>query len=323
MLQALCISRAKKLTQIQKPSEIARLLRNRSNLLWVDITNPEEDDIDVMVDVFHFHQLAIEDSIFPQNQPKLESYKNHLHVVLHELNYPSKKSLEVATHELNIFIGSNFVVTSHLNTLVSVSKLFQRFQKKVSTIQPASDFLLHAIIDQVVDGYFPIIDQLEQRIELLEDKVLAGADRHVLEKIVEIRKNLLKIRNFIQPQRKILNLLGRSDTPFVSRAIATYFRDVLDHVVRISDMLDTYREVLSSTMDAYVSMVSLRMNEIVKTLTTITTILMPLSVITGFYGMNVKIPEFEMGPVGYFIAVGLLVLALTGMIIFLKRKKWM
>jgi magnesium transporter len=137
MLQALCISRAKKLTQIQKPSEIARLLRNRSNLLWVDITNPEEDDIDVMVDVFHFHQLAIEDSIFPQNQPKLESYKNHLHVVLHELNYPSKKSLEVATHELNIFIGSNFVVTSHLNTLVSVSKLFQRFQKKVSTIQPA------------------------------------------------------------------------------------------------------------------------------------------------------------------------------------------
>jgi magnesium transporter len=133
----------------------------------------------------------------------------------------------------------------------------------------------------------------------------------------------LKIRNFIQPQRKILNLLGRSDTPFVSRAIATYFRDVLDHVVRISDMLDTYREVLSSTMDAYVSMVSLRMNEIVKTLTTITTILMPLSVITGFYGMNVKIPEFEMGHAGYFVAVGLLVLALTGMIIFLKRKKWM
>jgi len=175
MLQALCISRAKKLIKIEKPSEIARLLRNRSNLLWVDITNPEEDDIDVMVDVFRFHQLAVEDSIFPQNQPKLESYNNLLHVVLHELSYPSPKSLEVATHELNIFIGKNFVVTSHLNTLVSISKLFQRFQTKVHTIQPASDFLLHAIIDQVVDGYFPVVDQLEQRIELLEDKVLAGA----------------------------------------------------------------------------------------------------------------------------------------------------
>jgi len=121
----------------------------------------------------------------------------------------------------------------------------------------------------------------------------------------------LKIRNFIQPQRKILNLLGRSNTPFVSRSIATYFRDVYDHVVRISDMLDTYREVLSSTMDAYVSTVSMRMNEIIKTLTTITTILMPLSVITGFYGMNVKLPEFEMGRFGYAIVVGLLVLVLT------------
>lgn len=323
MLQALCVSRAKKLIKVDKPAELARLLRNRSNLLWVDITNPEEDDIDVMVDVFHFHQLAIEDSIFPQNQPKLENYKNHLHIVLHELSYPSQKTLDVATHELNIFIGRNFVVTSHLNTLVSISKIFQRFQTKAHTIQPASDFLLHAIIDQVVDGYFPIVDQLEQRIELLEDKVLTGADKHVLEKIVEVRKNMLKIRNFIQPQRKILNLLGRSDTPFISRSIATYFRDVLDHVVRISDMLDTYRDVLSSTMDAYVSMVSLRMNEIVKTLTTITTILMPLSVITGFYGMNVKIPEFELGIVGYLIAVGLLLTALTGMIIFLKRKKWL
>jgi magnesium transporter len=323
MLQALCISRTKKLIKIEKPAEIARLLRNRSNLLWVDITNPEEDDIDVMVDVFHFHQLAVEDSIFPQNQPKLESYHNLLHLVLHELSYPSQQSLEVATHELNIFIGQNFVVTSHLNTLVSISKLFQRVQTKIHTIQPASDFLLHAIIDQVVDGYFPVVDQLEQRIELLEDEVLAGANKQVLGKIVEIRKNILKIRNFIQPQRKILNLLGRSNTPFVSRSIATYFRDVYDHVVRISDMLDTYREVLSSTMEAYVSVVSLRMNEVIKTLTTITTILMPLSVITGFYGMNVKLPEFELGRLGYFIALGLLVTALTGMVIFLKRKKWL
>ncbi|MEW6515714.1 MAG: magnesium/cobalt transporter CorA [candidate division FCPU426 bacterium] len=323
MLQALCINRAKKLTRVETASEIARLLRSRSNLLWVDITNPEEDDIDILVEVFRFHQLAIEDAIFPQNQPKLESYHSYLHVVVHELSYPSRQSLEVGTHELNIFIGRNFVVTSHLNTLVSVSKLFQKYQTKTHSLQPASDFLLHAIIDQVVDGYFPVIDQLEQRIEKLEDEVLAGANKQVLEKIVEIRKNILTIRNFIQPQRKILNLLGRSNTPFVSRSIATYFRDVYDHVVRISDMLDTYRDVLASTMDAYVSVVSLRMNEIIKTLTTITTILMPLTVITSFYGMNVKIPEFELGRFGYYISLGLLVLALTGMVIFLKRKKWL
>jgi len=322
MLQTLCYSKEKGLRKIEDNKSIAKLLKNQRNLLWLDIINPAEDDIDLMVDTFKFHQLAIEDAIFPQNQPKIDDYDDYLYIVVHELNYSSHNAQGVKTQELNIFLGKNFVLTIHSDPLPSVAKLFQRSQTKPHCMQQGAGFLLHAIIDNVVDNYFPVVDQIENRIEELEDQVLAGADESVLEKIVDLKKSVLTTRNFIVPQRKILGVLCRANTLFIKRATSAYFRDVYDHVVRVSDMLDTYRDVLNSTMDAYLSVVSHRMNEIMKTLTIITTIMMPLTVITSFYGMNVKIPEFAWGLKGYLLVLGLMVIAFFGMIIFLKRKKW-
>jgi magnesium transporter len=182
---------------------------------------------------------------------------------------------------------------------------------------------LHAILDQVVDGYFPIVEQLEERIEKLEDEVLEAADRRVLQHIVELKKTVLMFRNFILPQRKIIGQLGRPSTPiYIRRSTMAYFRDVYDHVVRISDTLDTYRDALNSTMDAYMSTVSQRMNEIMKTLTIITTMMMPLTVITSFYGMNIHLPEVKWGIKGYWFVLGLLALAMGSMWFFIKRRKW-
>ena len=322
MLNVLCYNKEIGLKKIATPKSVVRYLKNQRNLLWLDITNPSEDDIDLMVDTFKFHQLAIEDAIFPQNQPKIDDYEDYLFIVVHELNYPSRQAGDVKSQELNIFVGKNFVLTIHNDPLPSISKLFQRAQTKPSYMQQGAGFLLHAIIDNVVDNYFPVVDQLENRIEELEDQVLAGADQTVLEKIVDLKKTVLTIRNFIVPQRKILGRLCRANTLFIKRATSAYFRDVYDHVVRVSEMLDTYRDVLNSTMDAYLSVVSQRMNEIIKTLTIITTIMMPLTVITSFYGMNVKMPEFAWGMKGYLFVLGLMLLAFLGMFIFLKRKKW-
>jgi magnesium transporter len=322
MLNVWCYNKEKGLKKIDSLKSIGRLKKNQRNLLWLDITAPSEDDIDLMVETFKFHQLAIEDAIFPQNQPKIDDYEDYLYVVMHELNYPSHQADAVKSQELNIFVGRNYVLTIHNAPLPSISKLFQRTQTKPSTMQQGSGFLLHAIIDNVVDNYFPVVDQLEARIEELEDQVLAGADETVLEKMVDLKKSVLTIRNFIVPQRKILGVLCRANTRFIKRATTAYFRDVYDHVVRVSEMLDTYRDVLNSTMDAYLSVVSHRMNEIMKTLTIITTIMMPLTVITSFYGMNVKMPEFAWGAKGYLFVLGMLLLAFLVMFIFLKRKKW-
>ncbi|MBN1595823.1 magnesium/cobalt transporter CorA [candidate division FCPU426 bacterium] len=322
MLQALCYCKENGVEKITDAKGVARVLKNARSLVWADITNPEEDDIDLLVDTFAFHQLAIEDALFPQYQPKMDDYDDYLHIIVHELNYPSRSAQEVKSQELNILVGKNYVVTIHSEPLPSVSKLFQRCQNKPHSMHQGSGFLLHAIIDNVVDNYFPVVDQMENKIEQLEDQVLAKADQSVLESIVDLKKSVLTIRNFIVPQRKILGLLCRASTPFIKRAMSAYFRDVYDHVVRVSELLDTYRDVLNSTMDAYLSVVSHRMNEIMKTLTIITTIMMPLTVITSFYGMNVELPEFAWGLKGYLLVLGLMVCALGGMIIFLKRKKW-
>lgn len=322
MLQGLCYSKDKGLRKIGNRTGVSRAIKNQRNLLWVDITAPTEDDIDLMVETFKFHQLAIEDAIFPQNLPKIDDYDDYLYIVLHELHFPDRITHKIKTQELNIFFGKNFVLTIHNEPVPSIAKVFQKCLSKTLSLQHGPGLLLHSIIDQVVDNYFPVVDHIETKIEDLEDQVLAGADQTVLEKIVDLKKNVMTLRNFIVPQRKILGVLCRTNIPYIKRSTSAYFRDVYDHVVRISEMVDTYRDVLNSTMDAYLSVVSNRMNEIMKTLTIITTIMMPLSVITSFYGMNLDMPELKWGINGYFFAIGLMILSLAGMISFLKRKKW-
>jgi len=322
MLQVLAYNKEKKGVKLETAERIGRLLKDSRNLLWIDIVNPSEDDIDVMVEIFKFHQLAIEDAIFPQNQPKLDEYDDYLFIVVHGMDYSHVREQAFQTRELNIFFGKNYVLTIHNDPLAPVSKLFRRCPSKSQAMQQGAGFLLHAIIDNIVDGYFPVVEKLENRIEELEDRVLEGADKSVLENIVKLKRTVMTLRNFMLPQQKILGLLGRSSTPFIRPATAAYFRDVYDHVVQVNSMLDTYRDVLNSTMEAYLSVVSNRMNEIMKTLTIITTIMMPLTVITSFYGMNIKLPEFAWGWKGYFFVLGLMGIAMTGMLMFLKRKKW-
>jgi len=322
MLVALVYNKEKGLEKTTNPEDIAAYIKQPKNLLWVDINNPSEDDIDLLVETFQFHPLAIEDAIFPQDHPKMDDYGDYLFIVIHEMTFRARVDKTVTLQELNIFVGKNYVLTIHNDPLVSITKLLQRCQNKPLVMQQGSGFLLHAVIDNVVDAYFPVVEQLEDRIEKVEDQVLAGADKGVLETIVELKKNVLTLRNFLAPQRKLLALLARTTSPFLRRATAAYFRDVYDHVERVNNMIDTYRDILNSTMEAYLSVVSHRLNEIMKTLTIITTFMMPLTVITSFYGMNVKLPEFEWGLKGYVFVLSLLVMAVLVMVFILKRRKW-
>ncbi len=322
MFQALWYQKKQKPVKITDASELKPLLKHTQELLWVDISAPDESDIDLLTETFDVHQLAVEDAIFPQNYPKIEEYDDYTFVAVHETLFPDRKENTIESRELNLILGPNFILTIHNEPISSVSKLFQRCLINSQPMQQGSGFLLHAILDHVVDSYFPVMDQLEKRIEHLEDRVLANAEQSLLEQIADLRKTILTLRNFIQPQRRILSMLGRPGMRFIRRSNAAYFRDVYDHVVRIGDSLDTYRDVLNSTMDVYISVVSQRMNQIMKTLTIITTILMPMTVITSFYGMNIEMPEFKWGWLGYVWVMSLMLLAVTGILLFFKKKKW-
>lgn len=321
MLVSLLYSKEK---GVFKPFDLADLdaqLKNRRSLIWLDMTDPSEDDIGLMVDTFQFHPLAIEDAIFPQNHPKLDDYGDHLFIVVHEMVFDPEQERFLDTRELNIFVGENFVITVHAGPVAAVTKILQACQHKPVLLSAGAGFLVHCLIDHIVDGYFPVVEKLEGRIEQVEDQVLAGADKNVLAGIMGLKKGIITLRNFLAPQRKLVAVLARSHQAFLRR-VSQYFRDVSDHVERVSNMIDTYRDILNSAMEAYLSVVSHRLNEIMKTLTIIATFMMPLTVITSFYGMNVKAPEFEWGIKGYYYVIALLAAAVVVMILFLKRRKW-
>ncbi len=322
MLTALNYNKEKGIARVADRGEVERLLKSPRNLLWLDITNPDENDIDLLMETFGFHQLAIEDAIFPQNHPKLDDYGDYLFIVVHAMSLPSQEEQRLNIQEINIFFGKNYLLTIHSEPLGPINRLWQRCQNNALNMQQGAGFLLHAVIDNVVDGYFPVVEQLEDRIERVEDQVLSGGDNHVLESIVDLKKNVLTLRNFLAPQRRLLSQLARASNPFLRRATAAYFRDVYDHVERLNNLIDNYRDILNSTMEAYLSVVSHRMNEIMKTLTIIATVMMPLTLITSFYGMNIQMPEFGWGWKGYVFVLGLLLTAILVMVLFLKRRKW-
>jgi magnesium transporter len=322
MLEALFYTKEHGLVRSREPEAVAAALKQPRCLTWVDITNPDEGDIDLLVETFAFHPLAIEDAIFPQNHPKLDDYDDYLFVVIHELDATPGEGKPVGTHELDLFVGKNYVVTLHAEPVLSVTGLLNRCKDKPLAMQQGAGFLLHAILDRAVDASFPVVERLEDRIAEVEEDTLAHAEPKVLERIVRLKKDVLLLRNILAPQRKLVAQMTRATTPLLRPATQAYFRDVYDHIERINNLLDTFRDLLSSTMEVYLSAVSQRLNEIMKTLTIIATFMMPLTLITSFYGMNVKAPEFGWGIRGYWFVVGLLVLSVGVMIWFLKRRKW-
>lgn len=309
----------KELTNIES---IRQNLSLKEGLLWVDIEDPSEADINVLMDDFAFHPLAIEDCIFPQNHSKLEDFGDHIFLVIHSIcNIPIDKGIK--TNELDIFISENYIVTVHENNIKCVNSLIDRCKSNPSLMYRGSDYLLYLLLDTIVDNYFPVIDSLDDRIEKIETDVLQRQDTRVMQEIFSIKKAVIDLRKVINPQQTTINTLSRRDFPFMKPELAIYFRDISDNIFRMFNLLETYRDILSTAIEVHVSVVSNRLNEIMKTLTIIATFMMPLTLITSFYGMNIYIPEVKLGVAGYFIVWGIIVATVAAMFIFFKRRKWL
>lgn len=303
---------------------VKEILKNKRGFLWVSLENPSDEDLNnVLSGIFHFHPLAIEDCLSPGYQlPKVDDFVDYIFVIAHALR-PAADIECLTTMELNLFIGHNYLVTCHRDDLMPpVEFIWERLDRDNRLANHGPDFLAHGILDVLVDDYMPVLDEMDEEIEWLEDQVLANPQSKILNRILNLKHTVMTLRRIIAPQREVMNRLSRDEFPQIALQSRIYFRDIYDHLVRIQDLSENIRDIVSGAMDIYLNSTSLRLNVIMKTLTIVSTIFLPLSFVAGVYGMNFKyMPELNW-PFGYPLVWLVFILIILGMLWYIRKNHW-
>jgi magnesium transporter len=309
--------------------EVAGVLDAPDSLTWLDICAPDEGDIALLSDGFHFHPLAIEDATRFHERPKVDTYTvseppcgSYYFVVFYAATYDDQKD-QILTQAISMFIGSNYLVTVHRGDISHVDETVKRWQAPNSPLGNRVATIVHALLDALVDDYFPLMDHVADRLEDLEDSIFTQFDKDSIAVMFSLKKSLLGMRRVASPERDVLNVLLRRQLPVFSPDDTAYLQDVYDHIVRVTDSIDTYRDLLSSALDSYLSLQSNRLSEIMKLLTAASIILMYDSLIAGIYGMNFRyMPELQW-PIGHLWALILMIVGSVSAIIYFRNKKWL
>ena len=311
-----------KISDGHKASQIDQLCAREKTVVWVDVPDPTDADFERLANEFKFHPLSIEDSRNAHQRPKVEEYHGYYFIVLYEARRSEGgRALELA--ELDIFLGTNYLVTVHSNEIRAIETASRLWPEWLDRGEPSAGLLAYLLMDAVVDDYMPLLDEMSDRMDELEDEIFGEFDATAIHEIFFIKKQLVFMRRAVAPLRDVFNTLLRREQPIFEREIYMYYQDVFDHLIRVADTIDSLRDLLGSTMDAYLSISGNRMNVVMKRLTSISTILMSVTLIAGIYGMNFHyMPELAWR-YGYFFGLGMMVLVATGLTIFLKRIKWL
>ncbi|HOG45159.1 MAG TPA: magnesium/cobalt transporter CorA [Anaerolineae bacterium] len=290
--------------------------------LWVDLDEASDAEAAFLGEVFGFHPLAIEDALGHVEHPKLDDYGGYLYIVAHGLDrLGSDDGLHVL--ELDLFLGANYLVTHHHEPLHCIKVIWDRAQREERYFQRGADGLAHAVLDLLVDDLMPVLDSLDATIEELEDEILAKPTQRTLTRILDVKRATMHLRRTAVPQREVVHRLSHNESPLVRPKIQLYFRDVYDHLVRVVDISDSLRDLAAGALETYLSVVSNRMNEVMKWLTAVTTIFMPLTLLAGIYGMNFRhMPELEWR-YGYVGLLAVMAVTAAAMAYWFKRRGWM
>ncbi|MFL5554682.1 MAG: magnesium/cobalt transporter CorA [Gemmatimonadaceae bacterium] len=297
--------------------EIERALGREDGTLWVDIDTRASDKVAMLKEVFHFHPLAVEEAVNPQSRVKLEEFDRYVLLIVRTVAFreATDDPYDLDTVNLSCFLGKNYLVTVHgpdTNPVDSTRELLQR-KPELATHGPAK--LMHAIVDQAVDAYFPIIDKLDEFMDSLEERIYGAFDQDALREVFAVKRLVLTLRRHLAPERDALSVLTNRPSTLLSAETQIYFRDIYDHVLRIYESLETYRELLGSTMDSYLTQVSNRLGMATKTLGVVATVTLPFVVVSGMWGMNFEHIPLHSHPHGFMIlvlaqlALGLTILA--------------
>lgn len=302
--------------------EIDGLCAGSGSVVWVDILEPTDADFDMLAHEFGFHELAIEDCRKTHQRPKVEEYKGYYFVVLYEVAVLEEgKSIEL--RELNIFLGANYLVTVHSLPLRAVDTAARLWQSWSERTEASSGTLAYLLIDAVVDDYMPLLDDLTERVEDIGDQIITVYKPEMIHEIFRMKKQLLFLRRSTAPLRDVFNVILRREQAIFPREIHAYFQDVYDHLIRVTDNIDTLRDMLGSTMDVYLSMQGNRMNVVMKRLTSISAILMSVTLVAGIYGMNFEgMPELHWR-YGYVFALSSMVAIGIAMYYYFRKIDWL
>jgi magnesium transporter len=291
--------------------------------LWVDLAGPTPEELTVLTDDFHFHPLAVEDAVAQVHQPKVESYNGYLYLILHGIDY-RKSQTAFATHDTDFFLGSNYLVTIHDGQMRSVAAVREVCQRNEHVLAEGPAALMHRIVDQMMDNYRPEVEELEKWLDEIETQVFESPHQNIVREILAVKRDVIGLRHIALPQRDAIGRLARREFPIITDEIAMRFRDVYDKLVRISDEALIFQDRVTSILDAHLSNVSYRLNEVMKVLTVITVIFMPLTLVAGLYGMNMKLPlvATQDDPRPFWWIIGGMAVAVGGMLAYFRKRHW-
>ncbi len=288
---------------------------------WIDLSAQDDPQLAVLAGRFPFHPLTIEDCSHFDQRPKLETYGEYLFLVLHGFRLPNGDEQDAEPLELHMFLGQNYLVTVHAEPIPALETVWKRVAAEPSLLKRGADFVCYLVSDALIDAYFPALDEIALKVDQIEDRVLDAHHEVELAEIFRYKRLLVQLRKVLSPQRDVLALLAKRGDGWIDEHTAVYFRDVYDHALRLHESVEATRDLLGNALDAYLWAASQRTNEIVKRLTLLSAIFLPLAFITGFFGQNfTHLPFDNVGMLSLMLASCIAVPA--GMVYYFIRSKW-
>jgi len=307
------------------PARIREIVQAGEGELWVDIDSTSMHQHALLEKVFEFHPLSIEDTLSPDTRVKFEEYPRYVFVVMAGVRFDegTPDPFDLETVNLYFFLGKNFLVTVHAVPQKSCGAVRERLLRNPDLLARGAEMTMHNIIDQAVDAYFPLVEQLNAMVDNLEERLFEQFDEKLIHVIFKAKRAAFSFRRHVGPLREVLNILTNRPCGFIRPETQLYYRDVYDHTIRIMESLDSVRDLLAGVLETYLSQTSNRMNRVMKQLSIVSTIALPLIVIGGIYGMNFQHLPLTDHPYGFFWALGTMVAVSAVMVLWLKKTQWL
>ena len=308
-----------------QPQDLAMALREPEGFLWLDMVDEPNDTCEpILRETFGFHPLAIEDALQQSHVPKVDDWGDYIYLVLHAVLIEDDT---LRTIELDAFLGANYLVTYQTQPIAASTRVWEASSKDMHLLSRGSARVLCRLADEIVADYMAEVDDIDQAIDEIESQLFSTSQPYLPERIFTLKRVLLRLRRIIAPQREVLNKLARGDFVVISENDRVYFRDVYDHLVRLHDVVESLRDLVAGALEIYLSVINNRMNDVMKTLTIVTTFFMPLSFIVGFFGMNFFQAAQPMaawtGKVAFVLILTAMVVTPITMYLWMRRRAWL
>ena len=309
-------------------NEINQYLKDQKCILWVDLSGEPDSKIETTLkDVFHFHQLSIDDALLETHVPRVDDWNDYIYICLRSVTISSEIDLQIEIPELDVFLGPNYIVTYHDDPVLEVDSLWNTCLRDERYLKKGAANLFYHLADELVNQFLPVIEQMEETIDQIEDDIIDKPRTEMLSQIFSLKRMMLMMRRTLLPQREVFSKLARGDFDVIHEQHRVYFRDIYDHMVRLEEINESMRDLVSGALDTYLSVVNNRMNDVMKTLTIITTLFMPLTFITGFFGMNffqaIEPHPLWTGKIAFLIMICAIIIIPFGMFLWMRRRAWM